>query len=470
MKWFALFTLASLVFSPIASSAAFEDEVFDPNQLLSDEEFLDAHAMTKSEIDQFLKRGSLAQYIAEDVYGNRVAAGQLIWNVSQQFEINPKFLLVLLQREQSLVEDDTPTQNQLDWAMGYAVCDDCSKSDPRIQKFKGFGKQVYYAAERIRENYLVDLQRHGKTQSGVGPGLVSVIDGTPVIPQNFVTSALYTYTPHLHGNKNFVNIWNRWFTRDYLTGSLLQDSTTGNVWLIQSGTRRPIASRAALYSRFQERRMVKVASSEIERYPLGTPIAFPNYSLLRSPRGTVYLLVDDTKRGFTSQEAFRALGYSPDEITDVGWEELNQFTDGEPISTDAVYPQGALLQNKVNGGIFFVENGKKHPIMSKQLLAAHTIPSAIVAVTQADLDAYPTADPLTFPDGSLIAVVGSPDVFVVADGLRHPIADEATFLSYGWNWDQIIWTNERSVLLHPLGDTLSTSAEQLTDVTVATTL
>ncbi len=460
MKYVVFPVILSILLSPMTALATFDSFSYNPENLLSDAEMVNSYSMTKKELDQFLKRGSLGTLVTPDVFGVPSTASDIIWQSSQQFELNPKFLLVLLQREQSIVEDKTPTQDQLDWAMGYAVCDDCSKSDPRIQKFKGFGKQVYYAAERISKTYLTELNTTGKTQTGIGPGIDHVIDGTVVTPANFVTSILYTYTPHLSGNKNFVKIWDRWFTREYPSGSLLQDTKTGGIWLIKNGIRRPIQSRAAFHSRFNENQIVQAVTSEIETYPTGKPIAFPNYSLLRSPKGTVYLIVDDVKRGFTSQEALRALGYTPDEIEDVGWEDLEAFAEGEPITTEVAYPQGALLQNNVNGGIFFVQNGTKHPIFSREILNANQINSSVVAMSPKDLDAYPTANPLLFPDGTLIAVTGSPDIFVVADGTRHHILDEQTFTAYGWKWNQIIWTNERSVLIQPEGDPLTTRLDE----------
>jgi len=449
--------------------AASETSFYNPNDLLSDAEMMDVYAMSKDELESFLKRGALSTFVTEDVFGVRTKASDIIWQAATQFQLNPKFLLVLLQREQSLVEDDAPSQNQLDWAMGYSVCDDCSKSDPRIQKFKGFGRQVYYAAQRIRENYLVTLEQTGKTETGIGPGIERFIDGVLVKPVNHVTSALYTYTPHLAGNRNFVKIWDRWFSRVYPSGSLLQDSKTGGIWLIKNNIRRPIQSRAAFHSRFNDRQVIQASTEEIESYPLGNPITFPNYSLLRSPKGTVYLLVDDEKRGFTSAEALRALGFTQDEVEDVDWEDLEAFTEGEPITTQVTYPQGAYLQNKETGGIFFVQNGSKHPIFSREILKANNIGSSIVLVSPTDLEAYPTADPLLFPDGTLVATQSSPDVFVIEHGKRRQIADEASFLAYGWKWNQIVWTTERAIVIHQEGDPLTTTVLEQ-DLELASTL
>ena len=45
--------------------------------------------------------------------------------------------------------------------------------------------------------------------------------------------------------------------------------------------------------------------SELEKYPIGAPIKFANYSLFRTPDKEVYLLVDDKLRHFESAEVLR---------------------------------------------------------------------------------------------------------------------------------------------------------------------
>jgi hypothetical protein len=430
--------------------------LFNPHYLLSDAEMLDVDSMSLEQIQVFLSsRGTLGDYRVQDIDGVIRSASEIIYNASQAHQISPRFLMVLLQREQSLVDSSGPTERQLDWAMGYAICDSCSKDDPRLQKYKGFAQQVWYAAERIRTSYLNDLESRGFTLSGIGPGREVMINGTIVVPVNFATASLYTYTPHLHGNKNFVRIWDRWFTRHYLNGTLLQDSSTGDVWLIQHGLARPITSQSAFYSRFDPSLVIPVSTSEILKYDQGAPISFANYSLLRSPTGVVYLIVDDERHGFVSQEAFRAIGFSPDEIIDVSWEDLDPYTEGSFITVESIYPQGGLLQDRSTGGVVYVENGIRHAVHSREILQSRFAGRSIVPVTSEDLQTYEQGLDVTFPDGTLVAVNGSPDVFVISDGQRRPIADETAFLLYGWKWDQIIWTNERSVLLHPLGEVIS---------------
>ncbi len=463
------FLIVTMLVQPVVGVRA-QELVVNPHYLVSDSEMLDVYSMSLLDVERFLIRGALNEYTGVDVNGETRSAAEIIFSAAQEFELSPRFLLVLLQREQSLVEDDSLTQDQLDWAMGYAVCDDCDKDDPRIEKFKGFGNQVYYAAQRIRESYLEDLERRGFTETLVGPGMESTIDDTTVVPVNNATAVLYTYTPHLNGNENFARIWNRWFTYEYVTGSLLQDKESGGIWLIQYGERRPITSRTAFFSRFNPNTVVQVSSTTIEQYPIGSPISFPNYSLLRSPRGTVYLIVDDTRRGFTSQEAFRSLGFSTDEIVDVTWEDLDAYVEGEPLTITTSYAQGSLLQDKTTGGVFWVENGLKHPIFSREILQNKFPYPDLTPMSAESLELFDTGDPVLFQDGTLIAVLGSPDVFVVSEGTRRHIGDELTFYNYGWNWSQVVWTSERAVLEHPLGKPLllDTELEEM-NLEIATT-
>ncbi len=190
---------------------------------------------------------------------------------------------------------------------------------------------MYCATQHIRKSYLSKLISSGITASGYGPGIESLIDGTALVPQNKATAALYTYTPHKHGNVNFMNIWNRWFTKTFPDGTLIQSRVTGAVWLVQGGKKRPIVSEAVLKSRFNVNTIVPTSISTIEQYPDGPPIDFPNYSLLRAPNGSVYLLVNNVRRGFVSMDALRDAGFHISDTISVQTNELEKYTEGTLI-------------------------------------------------------------------------------------------------------------------------------------------
>ena len=114
----------------------------DYNTIISDAEAIDHQTMTQVEIRDFLrnKNSRLANYfylgynpspyeeiIPKDqrtsVNNKQRSASEIIYNAAYEAKINPKFLLTMLQKEMGLVEDSSPTERQLAFAMGYACPD-----------------------------------------------------------------------------------------------------------------------------------------------------------------------------------------------------------------------------------------------------------------------------------------------------------------------------------------------------------
>lgn len=426
----------------------------DPNDLVSDHDMTDASSMDLSQLFSFLssKGGTLAYRYFPDTDGVVKTAAEIIERVATTYVISPKFLLALLQREQSLVEDPSPRPSQFDWATGFAVCDSCSTTDPSVLAWKGFANQVDAAAKQIRVHYLPDLQTKGVTVSGIGPGVTKTIDGTPVTPANKATAVLYTYTPHLHGNINFANIWQRWFSLSFPDGSLVRTADSADIWLVDGGRKRRFASKTAFSTRYPSTAgVLTVSAQDLDAYPAGPEIRFANWSLLRGPDGTAYLLDGDSKRKIASPEVFRKIGFNPDEVEDATADDLAAYADGPDVTIESSYPTGALLQIKT-GGVYYVQDGVKHPIPSKAVLDARFPKKPIQTATMDQMKAYPDGDPVTFADGTLFGVKGQAAIYVVEHGMRRPIASEKAFHAYGWQWRNVMWTDQATADLHPLGE------------------
>lgn len=427
--------------------------VFNPNFIISDKELTNYTSMTLDSINNFLrqKTGELKNYIHAE---SKKTAAEIIFEASWMEKINPKYLLVTLQKEQSLVEDPSPTQDQYQWASGWGVCDSCSKSDPKIQKYKGFKNQVEYAAGGTR--FYLDHPEKFSWKTGQ----TVTIDGQKITLTNDATRALYLYTPHLRGNRNFWNIWQRWFGKVYPDGTLLQAQGEDGVWLIQYGIKRGFDSRAALISRYDPKRVIQVEKSVLDQYTTGTPVKFPNYSLIRSPKGSVCLIIDNTKRCIVNYEVFRKIGFNPEEIIDVGWGDFNDFIDAKPITDDDIqYPTGTLLQDKTTGGVWWVIGGEKHPIVDRAILLNRFRNHPITQVDPKDLEQYQKTEPTIFLDGTLIKSSISPDVYVISEGKRRPILSEEVFNSFGYDWNQVITTTPHAIEIHPIGKPLDIGVE-----------
>jgi hypothetical protein len=157
-----------------------------------------------------------------------LSAAQIIWDASQQYNINPQVLLVLLQKEQSLVTDDWPYSSQYLHATGANCPDTGSGCDPT---YNGFYTQVNRAA------YLFNYYKNNITQFNFNVGTNYILwnvattncGGNNVNIENIATAMLYIYTPYQpnasslnnmlgqgdacssYGNRNFWRYFNDWF-------------------------------------------------------------------------------------------------------------------------------------------------------------------------------------------------------------------------------------------------------------------
>lgn len=448
MKKLIIFCL--LLIFPLSTNAL----TFNPGYIISDSDLTDYQSMDQGEIQSFLekKSGLLANYSSKDTNGIVKSASEIIYQAALLNKVNPKFLLVMLQKEQSLIEDPTPKQTQYDWAMGYAVCDSCSMDDPKIQKFKGFGNQVDEAAGAQR--WYIENAGNGIAKAA---GESYTIDGKLITMANQATANLYTFTPHIHGNYNFWKIWHQWFTQLYPDGSLLSPEGESGVYLIQNGTKRPFMTYGALLSRFDSDLIIKVSKTDLDKYESGTPIKYANYSLLESRMGNKFLLVDDTLRKFESEEVVRAIGYHPEEFELIEMRDYKLFERGEDITVGSIYPAGALLQNNETGAVFFVQEAVKYPVPSKDVLLINFSNYTIIPVHPEELEKYEFGALVKPREGSLLMTVDDPAVYVISQGKRWPILSAEVFDKLGYDWNDIKQVVPETLSHVPLGNFIELS-------------
>ncbi|MFZ6015187.1 MAG: hypothetical protein ACOYUZ_02410 [Patescibacteria group bacterium] len=436
---------------------------FNPNFILTDDDIFDINGMNYDYLKNFLRsKGRLADLKVMDTDGEMKPAVDIIWRVSNVYKINPKYLVALLQKEQSLVEDPDPSERQLDWATGYAVCDSCSKDDPDIQDFRGFANQLEYAARQHREKYLMQLLTTGTTIAGKGMGISMNIDGIEVIPQNKATAMLYSYTPHIHGNKVLWTIWQRWFALTYPTGTIIKGMPSENIYLIQNGQKREFESINVLLSMTSLDKVLEASDSELSSYANGDPMKFPKYSLLRVPQGTIYLLASDGKRRISSMEVFRKFGFIEDEIIHVEDEDVTDIPDAEAINEETVFPQGALVKSDKSSTVWYVENGKKYALLDEVFLKLYFTRRPIKTLPQEEIDGYKDSGFYSLHNGELVKG-DDPTVFVVEDSVLRPIASGEVFESLGWKWQNIVNVPDRVLLTYQTGDPVKLQNRDITE-------
>lgn len=424
---------------------------FDPNAILDDRDIFELGSMDLATIRRFLsQRGALGRIKVPDIDGIEKEPAEIIWRVATSYKVNPKYLLVLLQKEQSLVEDPSPSQRQLDWATGYGVCDSCSKDDPRIQAFKGFANQLEYAAKQHRERYLFQLLGSGRTISGYAPGKVSIVNGMEVRPVNNATAMLYTYTPHIHGNLNLWRIWRRWFSLAFPDGTVVQGKSSKDIYLIRFGQKRKFKSRLAAASIVEAAKIVQVEDSQLSAYPDGKPISFPNYSIVETEEGKRYLIDGNSKRFIVNRAAFRRLGFVEDDIIEAKAEELADYEDGRDITVASQFPTGQLAKGP-DGKLWYVEDGIKREIQHPSFINLYFKGRKSRNLTEKQLATFRTVDPYRLRDGELVKSDKGSTVYVVENSLIRPILSGDVFEQLGWQWRNVIKLPDAAIQLHTVG-------------------
>lgn len=225
---------------------------FDPGYILSDDVLSDSRSLTEAQVQAFIAERApgcaftsattcLRAYHSalpsrpasdggecaalEGVPGGALAS-RIVFLVARACHINPKVLLVMLQKEQGLITTVSPTYRAYRVAMGYG----CPDSAACETEYYGFAAQVYRAAKQLR-NYLLDP---GYWRYKVGPVAVQfspqMACGAEVVNiRNPATAALYNYTPYQpnaaalenprgqgdacssYGNRNFWVFFTEWF-------------------------------------------------------------------------------------------------------------------------------------------------------------------------------------------------------------------------------------------------------------------
>lgn len=450
-KILAILLLSGLFFAPLSPIFAATSTDFNPNYLTSDAEIQDWQSMNQSDVQLFLTQynSALANMLLADKNGVTKKPAEIICAAAQEHKINPKYLLVKLQKEQSLITETNPTQKQLDGATGYGITDGCGWNCEMYKNNQGFGRQVDSAAGIIRWYY-----DNKNTASWIKRGGLSyLIDGTTIIPANDATAFLYTYTPHLHGNQNFWNLWQNWFATAIPDGSLVKSKSNAAVYLIQEGKKRAITSMSTLMSRFNPNLIMTIPDAELANYPTGTDISLPNYSILKN--GDKYYLIDnDTLRPFASYEVVKKLGYNPGEFVDVTNADIAGYTLGTIINIDTSSPIGRMVKILEGGNLYYLKDGFYQPVYNDQL-AKNNFPNLkIETVAQIDLQNYQPGQIMKYKDGTLFSVKGNKTVYVIEKGKKRPIASEEVFNGFGYNKKNILGVDELIASFHETGATV----------------
>jgi hypothetical protein len=255
---------------------AADTSAFRPNNIITDAVFYDSGSMSAAQIQTFLNQqganctpasggpACLKNYRMTsetqpaDAYckgryagaANETAAA-IIAKVSMACGINPRVILVMLQKETGLVTRTTPTAHLYNRAMGFGCPDNAGGQCSAV--YPGFFRQVYFAARQFQR---YDAGVSGGYKAGISNNIQFNPDAgcgaSPVVIANQATANLYNYTPYqpnpaalaagygtgdscsAYGNRNFWLYFTDWFGSTQTVGRDV-DAPRGSLDQVSAG-------------------------------------------------------------------------------------------------------------------------------------------------------------------------------------------------------------------------------------------
>ena len=403
-------------------------------------------------------------------------AAAIISKVGAACGISPKVLLVMLEKEQSLITDPWPNENQYFMAMGYACPDSgpggTAACDP---KQGGFFQQVYRAAwqlkvyrahsnsysyKPLKSNY---IQWHPSQSCG----------GSNVYIENWATAALYIYTPYQpnqaalragsgtgdkcssYGNRNFYILWNSWFGASVIDDQMSPGIRQVFDQALASGFNygKPLSARRTVSANGGGFQMEFENGLITESKVLGK-----SFGILRGWMMDAYLAAGGAEgswgflasgiSGVAADGNYRAAFqhgttvYDPKNVvmqhmpTKVfqAWQKRGEQNGPLGFPTQGAYRHAAAAVSQLfQGGTLMVSGGGNAVLNATELQSWKTLGGyAAVGLVTGDAVAFGGKSYRPTQKGGIVQTSAKAHVFVPAGIFERFVSSEATVQSWGW--------------------------------------
>lgn len=452
-----------------APSEALNANTFDPGWIISDSVFYDWGAMNADQIQKFLNarvpvctdndggpkclrnykedvvgsyaiRGSLHSYslniCAEVPAASSRTAAQIIASVATACKINPRVLLVTLQKEQGLVGSADPTTYMYKAAMGYGcpdsapqICGQDSNSKSRLfwQLYRAAWQLRWYGDPRGSFTYL----KPGKTIS-MGYNPKSTCGRQTFKLKSQATAKLYYYTPYVpntaalrnlwgtgdgcsaYGNRNFWRQFWTWFGSPVAGGYLLKSSSSQTYLVNQDSSKRYLISDESMIADFQPLGPLGTVS---DAYMQSFTDAGSLKPLVADAAGNRYLIASGLKYKISTSVQAAALG--------LDWVTAPVLTDVQ-ISN---FGDMAFAKSSATDEIFLLQGSTRALVSDPELLKTLSTMGATGVMQESVLNGFTLTAPVTE-----LVQDSSGNRFDLESGLKVPVATASLATSLGHTW------------------------------------
>ena len=460
--WAAATVMTLTVFGLVAipseqePAAALNGSMFNPGLIISDSVFYDFGTMSVADIQRFLDGRVAACRAAADRPGclkdyrlstpgatgspgrcesvpakSNITAAELIYDIARACGINPRVILVKLQKEQGLITATDPSPRAYDFALGMDCPDSpsgCSAASAGFfwQLYKGVGQLNWYSNPAGSFTWL-------------RPGTIISRPYYPNRPscgsqsfrlENKATAALYYYTPYVpnqaaldnlystgdscssYGNRNFWRFFSDWFGSP-IGGGFLLKAARGDTFFIVDEVKYRVPDAELLASLAPLGPIGEISKDYLDSFATVGDMT----PLIRNATTDRYHFVDNGKRiRFTTCEQVASFGLNCGSAVTVTSPQFTALASGGD-ATNVVL--GA------SGERYLIEAGQIREVLNDaSAQAAGVTLAAPSQIRRASLNYLPVGQPIAL-NGSLVGNRETGALGIVADGSFFAI-DPAT--------------------------------------------
>ena len=449
---------------------ALDASTFDPGWIISDSVFYDWGTMSADQIQKFLEARvpvctdndggpkCLRNY-TEDVVGSEAikanlhdyayqmckpvpaasnqTAAKIIYQVAVACGINPRVLLVTLQKEQGLVGAADPTDYMYKAAMGYGcpdsapqICGQDSNNTSRLfwQMYRAGWQLKWYGDPRGSFTYL----KPGTTISmGYHPNASCGKKSFKLKSQ--ATANLYYYTPYTpnaaalanlwgsgdacsaYGNRNFWRQFWTWFGSPVAGGYLLKSSTSETYLVNQNTSTKYLVTSDAMAADFKPLGPIGTVS---ETYMNSFTDGGQLKSLVADQSGNRWLIASGSKYPITSSAQATALG--------MDWVTAPVITDVQ-ISN---FPDLTFAKSATTDEVFLLQGTTRSLIADADLVKTLSILGPTAVMQEAALNGFTIGTPINrfVQDTAGLR-------YELLSGAKIPIESQSIATALGYNWN-----------------------------------
>lgn len=451
--WAAATVMTLTIFGLVAipseqePAAALNGSMFDPGLIISDSVFYDFGTMSVADIQRFLDGRVAACRAAADRPGclkdyrlshpavtgspgrctslpaqSNISAAQLIHDVGRACGINPRVLLVKLQKEQGLITATDPSPRAYDFALGMDCPDSpsgCSAASAGFfwQLYKGAGQLNWYSNPAGSFTWL-------------RPGTVISRPYYPNRPscgsqsfrlQNKATAALYYYTPYVpnqaaldnlystgdscssYGNRNFWRFFSDWFGSP-IGGGFLLKAARGDTFFIVDEVKYRVPNEELLASLAPLGPVGEISRDYLDSFATAGDMT----PLIRNANTDRYSFIDNGKRvRFATCEQVASFGLDCSAAITLTSPQFSALASGGEVTNVVV---GA------SGERYLVEAGQLREVLNDASAGEASISLAAPSqIRRASLNYLPVGLPIA-SNGSLVGNRETGALGIVADG------------------------------------------------------